>query len=32
MALKDFFTDNYDHPMIEDGVLLADMVYLKRGL
>jgi ribosomal protein S18 acetylase RimI-like enzyme len=29
---KDFFTDNYDHPMIEDGVLLADMVYLKREL
>jgi GNAT superfamily N-acetyltransferase len=30
--VKDFFTDNYDHPMIEDGVLLADMVYLKRRL
>jgi GNAT superfamily N-acetyltransferase len=30
--VKGFFTDNYDHPMIEDGVLLADMVYLKREL
>jgi ribosomal protein S18 acetylase RimI-like enzyme len=30
--VKDFFTDNYDHPMVEDGVLLADMVYLKREL
>ena len=28
--LKNFFTDNYDHPMIEDGVQLVDMVYLKR--
>ena len=23
------FTDNYDHPMYEDGKLLKDMVYLK---
>lgn len=30
--IADFFTDNYDHPMIEEGVLLKDMVYLKRGL
>lgn len=28
--LKDFFTDNYDHPMFEDGIQLVDMVYLKR--
>ena len=28
--VKDFFTDNYDHPMYEDGVQLVDMVYLKR--
>lgn len=30
--IENFFTDNYDHPMIEDGVLLKDMVYLKRAL
>ena len=24
-----FFTDHYDHPMIEDGVQLVDMVYLR---
>lgn len=24
------FTDNYDHPIIEDGIQLVDMVYLKR--
>lgn len=30
--IVDFFTDNYDHPMIEEGVLLKDMVYLKRDL
>ncbi len=29
-VVKDFFTDNYDHPMYEGGVLLADMVYLSR--
>lgn len=28
--LKNFFTDNYDHPMYEDGKQLVDMVYLKR--
>lgn len=27
--IKNFFTDNYDHPMFEDGVQLVDMVYLK---
>lgn len=30
--VKDFFTDNYDHPIIDDGILLKDMVYLKRDL
>ncbi|MCL2561098.1 MAG: GNAT family N-acetyltransferase [Rikenellaceae bacterium] len=30
--VKNFFTDNYDHPMFEEGVQLVDMVYLKRGL
>lgn len=28
--VKNFFTDNYDHPIIEEGVLLVDMVYLSR--
>lgn len=27
--VKNFFTDNYDHPMFEDGKQLVDMVYLK---
>lgn len=27
-----FFTDNYDHPIIEEGVLLTDMVYLEKEL
>lgn len=30
--VKNFFTDNYDHPMIEEGVLLEDMIYLKREI
>jgi len=30
--IKNFFTDNYDHLMIEDGVLLKDMIYLKREI
>ncbi|MDO5562331.1 MAG: GNAT family N-acetyltransferase [Synergistaceae bacterium] len=28
--VKNFFVDNYDHLMYEDGVQLVDMVYLKR--
>ena len=28
--VKNFFTDNYDHLIIEEGVLLVDMVYLCR--
>lgn len=28
--VKDFFVDNYDHPMFEDGKQLIDMVYLKK--
>lgn len=28
--VKNFFTDNYDHPIYEDGVQLVDMVYLKQ--
>ena len=27
--IKNFFIDNYDHPMFEDGKQLIDMVYLK---
>lgn len=30
--VPNFFTDNYDHPIVEDGVLLKDMVYLQRRL
>ena len=30
--VKNFFIDNYDHPMYEDGQQLIDMVYLKKLL
>lgn len=30
--IENFFTDNYDHMMVEEGVVLKDMVYLKREL
>lgn len=30
--VADYFTTHYDHPMIEDGVLLKDKVYLERKL
>ncbi|NJO88037.1 MAG: GNAT family N-acetyltransferase, partial [Chloroflexia bacterium] len=30
-SVKNFFTDNYDHPMFEDGIQLIDMVYLKKN-
>ena len=30
--LKNFFLDNYDHPIVDEGLLLRDMVYLKRKL
>lgn len=30
--VKNFFVDNYDHPMYEDGKQLIDMIYLKREL
>lgn len=30
--VKNFFTDYYDHPIIECGVRLVDMVYLKKEL
>jgi len=31
-TVKDFFTENYDHPIIEQGVLLKDMIYMKKRL
>lgn len=31
-AIQNFFTDNYDHPMFEDGVQLIDMIYLSKAL
>lgn len=31
-TVKNFFVDNYDHPIEEDGVKLVDMVYLKKYL
>ena len=30
--VKNFFTDNYDHPMFEDGKQLVDMIYLSKTL
>jgi len=30
--IHNFFIDNYDHPMFEDGIQLVDMVYLKKEL
>lgn len=31
-TVRNFFTDNYDHPIYECGVLLTDMVYLRKNL
>lgn len=28
--IKNFFTDNYDHPMYDNGSQLIDMIYLKK--
>ena len=30
--IPNFFTDNYNHPIYEEGIQLVDMVYLKRVL
>lgn len=30
--IKNFFLDNYDHPIYECGVRLVDMVYLQRNI
>lgn len=31
-VIRDFFTNHYDHPIVEDGVLLRDMVYFKKSI
>lgn len=31
-SVKNFFTDNYDHPIYENGVRLVDMIYLRKTL
>jgi ribosomal protein S18 acetylase RimI-like enzyme len=31
-SIKNFFIDNYNHPMFEDGIQLIDMIYLKKKL
>ena len=31
-VIKNFFLTNYDHPIVENGVLLTDMVYLEKKL
>lgn len=31
-SVKDFFIDNYDHPIYERGVRLKDMVYLRKQI
>ena len=30
--VKNFFTDNYDHPIFEGDIQLVDMIYLKKNL
>jgi GNAT superfamily N-acetyltransferase len=30
--IKNFFTDNYDHPMFDGEIQLVDMIYLKKYL
>ena len=30
--VRNFFTDNYEHPIFEEGIQLIDMVYLKKEL
>lgn len=29
-SIKNFFTDNYDHPIYEAGIQLIDMIYLQK--
>mgnify|MGYP003324473511 CR=1 FL=1 len=30
--VKNFFTDNYDHPIFECGAQLVDMIYLRKEI
>lgn len=30
--LKNFFTDNYNHPIYENGIQLTDMIYLRKKI
>lgn len=30
--IENFFINNYDHPIIENGILLKDMIYLKQKI
>lgn len=30
--IKDFFTDNYDHPIVDGGIILTDMLYFSKKL
>ena len=31
-VIKDFFLENYDHPIFEEGIQLKDMIYLRKNL
>lgn len=31
-SVKDFFIDNYDHPIFDNGIKLVDMIYLSKTL
>ena len=31
-TIPNFFTDHYDHPIIEEGKLLQDMIYFQKEL
>lgn len=31
-TVKDFFIDNYDHPIFEEGAQLVDMIYLQKPI
>lgn len=30
--IKNFFVDNYDHPIFDNGIQLVDMIYLSKAL
>lgn len=31
-VIKNFYVDNYDHPIYEAGIKLVDMIYLKKNI